>query len=614
MGKRQRRRKRRQTGNSKPNQQVLKQRPIAVPEPVVAHFPAAGPPLLEVTVAAGTPEDVRALCLDYWEFTEPGTWVRNVSTIGPTSVVYGTVKQACTAYLLTVQCPACAGPVTVTSRSEVAATGFWKAGAMPEEPMTAPGPCVDCERAQRAIRAQQAAAEKAKLEERRERRRANAGAWLAEHRDHACRQEMPSLTGTLVLLAMADIMEKGCADSVGPPDEISYTFTGSRDRDIDVLRELYAGYWIAPTPPVTIDDFAYNDDDTVSGVYLEPVPWRLAHWAGDNTPDACHDVRTILRHELHASEDADAIQESVYDIEAGMVVQYLAGLLKHKYGEAPIPESRLPEAHDTARAALKDGFTLRQMLAVAWSATSRSVAWGARTQWVKPGTVASATVTNLGKGVGYAKDRGVPEYDLPHWLKEPAILAPARRILAERAGASQALAAFRDIHQRVTALAEGPVEFQDELDDGGGFKEVGPQVLEWLTNLREGRAEEDDSPVLTYALVTPDGEMQMKTATTARMRNEVSSAGAGVVDRIVLDSTTTVNAYIGELVPATAEHENRAAHGMLRLLGDQGDKLYGPVAFFQVSPRSNRPGSLDDDHQELIRAAHRAVATRMIAA
>lgn len=605
MGKRQRRRNRQKAKDAGQRQQQVP----AAPKGEIVQYPAGGTPLLQVDIADGTPPEIRDLCLAYWEFEEPGTWARNVSAIGATSFVYSTVKEACTASLLTVACADCSAPITVTSRSEMAATGFWKAGAMPTEIVHSAASCDDCQKAQREARAQRVAAEKRKGEEQRERRRTNAGRWLDSHREYDTWGDTPSMKAALALLAMTDILEKSGTGTFGPLDKATYTFTGSSDGDFDVMRELHSNDWIAPTLPATVGNFAYNDDDTVHGVYPATVPWRLAYWAGDDTGDGCADVRVILRQELSAFDDLEEVQDVVYELEAGMVVAYLGGLLEHRYNEAPIPEARIPEAHKTARTALEDGFTVRQLLAVAWSATSRSAAWGARTEWVKPGMVASAAITNLGKGVGYAKDRGVSEYELPHWLKEPAILAPARRLLAEHAQAREAMAAFRGIHQRITSRAGEPVDFHDELDDTD-FKDFGQQFQDWVTDLKAGRPTRDETPAMTYALVSPDGELLIKEGTAKTMRDEVSLAGAGFVDRVMLDSTRTINAYVGELVPPTKENDNHVAVEMLRLLGDEGGKLFGPIAFFQVGPGSHVPSSLDREHQELIRAAHHVVVTR----
>ncbi|WP_336052178.1 hypothetical protein [Streptomyces sp. CA2R101] len=152
--------------------------------------------------------------------------------------------------------------------------------------------------------------------------------------------------------------------------------------------------------------------------------------------------------------------------------------------------------------------------------------------------VSSAAVTNLGKGVGYAKDRGVPEYEPPRWLKELAILAPARRLLAEHAKARAAMAAFRSLHQQITSRADDPVDFHDELDDSD-FKDFGQQFQDWVPDLKAGRPTKDNTPAITYAVVTPDGEMQIKDGTAKTMRDEISLSGAGFVDRIMLDTTQT---------------------------------------------------------------------------
>ena len=112
MGKRQRRRQR--------QQKTAKQQKPAVQRHLIPNVDA---PLLEVVFHPDIADSDKGVCLDYWAFTEPGIWSRKVAEIGPTTQVLRTVKASCHADLLTLVCPDCASPLSVYSRSDVAATG-----------------------------------------------------------------------------------------------------------------------------------------------------------------------------------------------------------------------------------------------------------------------------------------------------------------------------------------------------------------------------------------------------------------------------------------------------------------------------------------------------------
>ncbi|MFC7469764.1 hypothetical protein ACFQVA_22825 [Actinomadura keratinilytica] len=116
MGKRQRRRQRQQKNKTIKQQKQAVQRYL---------LPSADTPLLEVVFYQEVTDEDKQICLDYWAFTEPGTWTHKVAEIGPTTAVLRTVKASCHADLLTVVCPDCAGPRSVYSRSDVTATRLW---------------------------------------------------------------------------------------------------------------------------------------------------------------------------------------------------------------------------------------------------------------------------------------------------------------------------------------------------------------------------------------------------------------------------------------------------------------------------------------------------------
>ena len=596
MGKRERRRKRQRA--------AAKQRP---PAEARVLYPSAERPLLEVHIAPDTPADVAAMCRQYWEFTVPGQWTRHVSAIGSTSLVYKAVRGACRAELLNVVCPGCAAPVVVTSRSDMAATVVWGPD-FPTGPVDAARVCADCAAAEAAAR--KAEAERAKEEKRQQNQKRvdSASAWLQEQADRDFPDGLPGLMGALTVLAMVEIMQRKGTERIGPLKSLNYTLTASIDTDIEVFRTLHQDRWICPTLPATTDNFAYNDDDTVRGVYITEIPWQLAPALGGKA--TAHGEITKWMSRMLRNR-ADELTDQVHKLEAGMAVDYLEGLLTRKYNEEPIPEHRLPDAYELFLCALKEGFTLGQLVAIAWSSAAGSVAWGQRTPGLKPGSVSAAAVTNLERRIGYARDRRIEEYDLPNWVPRPAIHATALRILQQHASEVDALSRFRTLKQRTDSRALEATEFDGDMEDLGSPQEIDGESMEsWLDDLRAGRKRESTEPAITYALVTPDGDLEFHSEPVDQMRYKVGAAGAGIVDRITLPQPSPVHAYVGELVTASEELANPVADEMLRLLDCHDGPFYGPISFFATGSRSPRPRSLDEDQQEMLRAAHEVARSR----
>ncbi|MFG2276703.1 hypothetical protein ACGFNY_43965 [Streptomyces chartreusis] len=594
MGKRDRRRKRQQAASAK----------RAAAARVL--YPSTELPLLEVHIPPDTPADVAAMCRQYWEFTEPGQWARHVSAIGSTSLVYKAVREACRAELLTVVCPRCSAPVTVTSRSDLAATVVWGPD-FPTEPVDARTPCKDCAGAEAVARQEEAErAAEAKRQQSQQRVDA-ASAWLQEQADRAFPDHLPTVVEALTLLAMVEIMQRKDTEAIGPLHQLNYTLTASESSDINVLRTLHQERWICPTTPATTGDFAYNDDDTVSGVYITQIPWRLAPVLGSKTAgrrELTDHMRRLLR------SRTDELTHQVRSLEAGMAVDYLEGLLTRKYHEDPIPEHRLPDAYETFLNALQNGFTLGQLVAVAWSAAAGSVAWGQRTPGLKPGSVSAASVTNLTRRIGYAQDRGIEEYELPNWVPRPAIHAPALRYLQQHTAETDALSRFRTLKQRTEQQALEAAEFDGDMEDLAEDQKLGDSMESWLDDLRSGRQRESQQPPITYALVTTDGDLEFHSEPVDAMRTKVGAAGAGLVDRIMLPRPLPVHAYVGELVTASEELANPVADEMLRLLDCHDGPFYGPLSFFAVGSRGSRPKSLDEGQQEMLRAAYEVARSR----
>jgi hypothetical protein len=569
-------------------------------------YPNAEQPLLEVHINPDTPADVATMCRQYWEFTTPGQWTRHVSAIGSTSLVYKAVRGACRAELLNVVCPRCAAPMVVTSRSDMAATVCWGPD-FPTEPVDAAKVCPSCAAAEAEVR--KAEAERAKEEKRQQNQKKvdAASAWLQQQADRDFPDDLPELIGALTLLSMVEIMQRKGTEAIGPLQGLNYTLTASAETDIDVFRTLHQERWICPTLPATTDNFAYKDDGTVSGVYITEIPWQLAPALGGKA--TAHGETTKWMSRMLRNR-AGEITWQVHRLEAGMAVKYLEGLLTRKYNEEPIPEHRLPDAYEMFLGALQEGFTLGQLVAIAWSSAAGSVAWGQRTPGLKPGSVSSASVTNLERRIGYARDRRMDEYELPNWVPRPAIHGTALRILEQQASEIDALSRFRQLKQRTDSRALEAAEFDGDVEDLGEDQQLGETMDTWLDDLRAGRKHESNEPPITYALVTPDGHLEFHSEPVDTMRDKVGAAGAGFVDRITLPDPSPVHAYVGELVTASEELANPVADEMLRLLDCHDGPFYGPISFFATGFRSPRPRSLDGDQQEMLRAAYEVARSR----
>jgi hypothetical protein len=489
----------------------------------------------------------------------------------------------------------------------MAATGVWGQELFPAVEQEGKYRCQDCVKAAKDARAREAEHSQTLAKERDERRIKSASQWLTDQAEVDAATANPSARGTLVLLTVAGMMQSADKESVGPLNSAKYTFTGTPDGDVAALKELHGKRWMVPTFPVTVGDIAFDENDRAMGAYVTQIPWRLPAWlgiGGDAREAARDTAECILEDEIGVAD----LRAEVLGLEADLVVRYLAGLLAHKYQEAPIPDDRLPEAHQIARNALDSGFTVGQMVAVAWSAASRSVAWGARTPWIKPGMVSAAAVTNLAKGVGYAKDRPVVEYELPNWLATPAILPIGRRLLHRIEAAEADYSALRGLRQRIKERL--PVEFYDEIaDHPDALPPAEEEPSDILDFIIQREPAEDRSPLLTCALVTAEGEIEFATLSVNRMK-EIAGAPYGV-DRIFVEGTPTINAYCTDFAENGVHGFNHVAGEILRLIGGGAGLARGTIAFFHVRSGSHRPLSLDAEHRDLLATAHR-VALRHV--
>ncbi|MDX3762606.1 hypothetical protein [Streptomyces sp. AK02-04a] len=532
-------------------------------------------------------EQDKAVCLAYWAFTEPGSWTHKVAEIGSSNQVLRTVKEASRAALLTCVCPECGGPTTVATRSEMAALGLWHADRFPFEEVASSSSCAECREAAAALELQEQQRAHDEEQKAAQERVQAASAWVAEHSNHPFPDEFPTVPDALALLTMIDIMERTERDTFGPINTGKYTLGLSHSADIETLCRLHGQRWLAPALPATISNFAFNEDNTVRGVYVDQVPWRLAHALGDDTPRARQQAAETATHLL--LRRPSRLRDTVMELEATTALAYLDGLLDRSYDEPPVPEHRRQEAYETFHEALINGFNLRQLVAVAWMAASSSVAWGQRTPGLKPGSVSAACVTNVDRRIGVAHDRPVPEYDLPNWVSLPATHATAQRLLKQHEAVAGVLNQFRSLRQSITARDVEELEHGD-----GGMAHLDPSWGE---------------SAVVFALITPDGQLSFQSKVPSAMRDTISCEGAAV-DRVILHEPRTIHAYVGELLTPTPENDNPVANETLRLLDCYDGPFRGTVAFFSVSARSNLPQSLDSQQQELLTLAHQIAQSR----
>ncbi|WP_228981455.1 hypothetical protein [Streptomyces sp. DH12] len=428
MGKRDQRRKRQR---AKQKAAGIQRAQSAAPKPVEPErvlYPSVDEPLLEVTFHEDITDEAKALCRAYWEFTEPGTWARNVAEIGPTTFVYRTVAAACEAALLTILCPKCTTPVTVTSRSEMSATGHW-GDSFPRKPVAARAACRECRAAAQAEAAAAAALEQQRAEEVKQRKIENASKWIAQSLNADEPTSYPTPRRALGLLAIAEILQNSGLDSLSPLKSLKYTITGSTGSDIDLCREMFEEHWLAATTPAKLDAFTFDDDGNATSLYIDAVSWTFPRWLGSTSREATATAAAMLSKYL--TEHTDTMRRIVQQLEAGMVVDYLDGLLTTRYNELPIPENRLPDAYEIALTGLQSGYALEQMIAMAWSAASAAVSWGQRTPGLKAGAVSSGSVTNLERQLGFTRDRPVQYYVIPNSVQRPAMYSTAVRFLTE---------------------------------------------------------------------------------------------------------------------------------------------------------------------------------------
>ncbi|MFJ5098970.1 hypothetical protein [Streptomyces sp. NPDC088557] len=563
-------------------------------------FPDSENRLVEVVFHDNlTAQDLK-LCRDYWSFTHPGEWTHKVIDLGPSPRTTNTVRAFSHAAVLTLKCLQCEEPLTVRNRTELAALRIWHTDMFPLTERPSRAPCADCReeaartretRRREELADQRRAAEQTQQEKDDDRAAQVKAAsdWVARHAERPAPDELPEPPAALTLLTMLSIMIASGTYTFGPLNKLSYHLSPTERSDAEVFAELHTQGWIAPTLPATTKDFVFADKNTVDAVYVEQVPWRLAHACGDTLQDH-QDIVQHLR--LALLDTADSLQALAEDLTVATSVAYLNSLLVTKYQEDPLPEHRLPDAHVFFRQALRRGFTMGQTLAVAWSAAASAVAWGQRTPGLKAGAVPSAAVTNLERRLGFARDQKVPEYDLPHWVTPPANYRTVSRLLEQHQAESHALMRFHSLQQRVATRETEELELTGDLAD---TQEDVPQ-------------NSPDGTQITYGIITPNGTLEFRTGTTDDMKREIGTPSHREPLPIPLSATLSMH------VPTSAPHRtaralaNPIASSMAYLLTGSLLPVDGTVVFAAAGPT---PGhGLREDQQKMLQAAHAVAELR----
>ncbi|MFJ2060288.1 hypothetical protein ACIOMM_30725 [Streptomyces sp. NPDC087908] len=504
------------------------------------------------------------------------------------------------ATVLTLVCLQCAEPFTVRNRTDLASLRIWNADTFPRSEQTSRTPCPTCREEAahtRELRDRHEAEEQRRSAERtRQEKEADIAArvsaasnWLARHAEQPEPGELPEPAAALTLLTMLTIMITSDTASFGPLNKLSYQLGPTASSDGDTLAELHAQGWIAPTLPATTADFVFADKNTVEAVYTENVPWRLAHACGDTAEDR----QTIAEHlRLLLLDEPDSLRKLAEDLNVATAITYLNSLLVTKYNEAPLPEHRLPDAHTYFRQALHQGFTFGQTLAVAWSAAASAVAWGQRTPGLKPGSVSSAAITNRERRLGFARDRKVPEYDLPHWATPPANYNTVARLLEQHEAESHALARFRALQQRIASRETEELELLGDLAD---IQEDAPP-----------RRPSDGQ--ITFGLITPDGDLRFRTGTTEEMADEVGMSASHELLSLPCEADSNMSIHLASPQPTTPASANVVASSVMHLLTGWLPPVNGVVAFTATAP-AHGP-TLQGDQQEMLQAAHAVAKLR----
>src|SRR5690606_14340518 len=158
-----------------------------------------------------------------------------------------------------VLCPKCTAPVTVTSRSEMSATGHW-GESFPRDAITTRAACRECRAAAQSEAVAAAALEQQHVEELKQRKSENVSRMLARslHSDAAASSPTPQhAPGPL---ARAEILHSSGGASLGPLNSLKYAIAGAASSDVALCREMVEARSRAATTPANLDPFTFDDD------------------------------------------------------------------------------------------------------------------------------------------------------------------------------------------------------------------------------------------------------------------------------------------------------------------------------------------------------------------
>ncbi|MFF4735070.1 hypothetical protein ACFY2W_04090 [Streptomyces sp. NPDC001262] len=413
-------------------------------------FPDRHNPLLQITIATSTPAEMRQLCTSYWSFEQPGKWTYPARSLRLPSGQAANLVAAryCQTLALTLLCPVCKDPFSVSSRQELVTKAPWCPDRYPRTPEVLRNPCPECQQSVRDARLQEQQARQEAEEARRaqDARRAEEAAEHARRDEALIRSKVPGIFAEfdqyvsrsvpkgsmpaaefLLLTAIFEACSVGSAPAMA---ELPLGWTGAPEADKGVLLALLNATAILPASDTPIESFRVDNVDGQPIVVLgqpDLIRWRVGS-TRDRVRAYLHDLETTYAADPELVND---VAHEVRTMDTLLLMEYIDGTLAIRYDYPPVPEHRLYELASVLGQALAHGYTYGQVLAMCWGAIASAVAWRVRTPGVTDSQGSSAAVTNLVSRVDRVRMNrsSVPEYATPTWLDVPPAVKPARQAL-----------------------------------------------------------------------------------------------------------------------------------------------------------------------------------------
>lgn len=198
--------------------------------------------------------------------------------------------------------------------------------------------------------------------------------------------------------------------------------------EAEMLRILYQHQWIAVAEHSPHDTYVRLEQQNGTNDEGSPASYSVnlmhARWRPVVT------AQLLAKTLGEAAQDRQQVQDwYVGDIRNMIVsdtVSYLDGLLIERYEYPPTPESRFSELTAAVLHGIDLGYTLGQLICLAWRAADSAIPWAQRTVrgYTTHAAASAAAISSLLKKIDYAytRQQTVPEYDLPPWHhRAPAI-------------------------------------------------------------------------------------------------------------------------------------------------------------------------------------------------